>query len=65
MNLESTLLQTFALLALIVASTSAPCQVYKSVDPSGKVQYSDRPPPGAVECPPAPGGREADREASR
>jgi len=48
MNLASTLLQTLALLGLIVASTSAPCQVYKSVDPGGKVQYSDRPPPGTA-----------------
>jgi uncharacterized protein (TIGR03067 family) len=36
-----------AMLAMLAASLPAFAQVYKSTDPSGRVIYSDRPPPGS------------------
>ena len=62
MNRRSTLLQTLALIALVAATASAPCEVYKTVDPSGKVQYSDRPPPGTALAPAKSDGDAAFRE---
>ena len=58
----STLLQTLGLIALVAASASAPCEVYKSTDSSGKVQYSDRPPPGTALAPSKDDGDTAFRE---
>lgn len=38
---------SLVLLAALLVATPVVGQVYKSVDPSGRVQYSDKPPPGA------------------
>ena len=51
MNKTSMLLHTLGLIALVAASAPAPCQVYKTIDANGKVQYSDRPPPGTPIAP--------------
>ena len=45
------MLKALGLIALVAASAPAPCQVYKTTDPSGKVQYSDKPPPGTAVAP--------------
>jgi uncharacterized protein (TIGR03067 family) len=48
-------------LALGVAAVGASAQVYKSTDANGRVQYSDKPPPGAVRV--APSGSSVDAGA--
>src|SRR5262245_3415598 len=51
-------------LALAVAAVGASAQVYKSTDANGRVQYSDKPPPGAARVAPglAAGNAAADMQ---
>jgi len=44
------MLRIVSLIVLVLlATTSAYCEVYKWIDPDGTVHYSDQPPPGAVQ----------------
>jgi hypothetical protein len=38
-----------SIVLVLLATTSAYCEVYKWIDPDGTVQYSDQAPPGAVQ----------------
>ncbi|MBB1126414.1 DUF4124 domain-containing protein [Thiospirillum jenense] len=49
MSLQSNLISASALLCLLITSSEAPAELYRWVDETGRVQYSDRIPPTAID----------------